>query len=78
MQVLCERAGVSREFLRRLENGDPSCNIGSVFEIAAILGLPLFQSDYNDLTFKAKITEDKLALLPNRARIKKIKIDNDF
>ena len=79
MQDLCERAGVSRGLLYRLERGDPSCNIGSAFEIATILGLPLFQSDnYDDLVFKAKIAEDKLALLPNRARPKKIEIDDNF
>ncbi len=79
MKDLCERAGVSRGLLHRLENGDPSCNIGSAFEIATILGLPLFQSDnYDDLAFKAKIAKDKLALLPSRARPKKVKINDDF
>ncbi len=77
-QELSERAGVSRDFLYRLENGDPACKIGTVFEIAAILGIHLFQLNHEDLAIRGKNIENKLALLPNRARIKKVNIDNDF
>ncbi len=74
---LAERMGVSRSLISRLEKGDPACAVGTVFEAAAILGIPLFQSDFRELQAKQAFIGEKLALLPSRA--KKIKaIDNDF
>src|SRR5512139_2316217 len=35
-QALAERAGISRDLLYRIEKGDPRCEIGVVFELAAI------------------------------------------
>ena len=78
VQYLAERAGISRDLLYRIERADPACGIGVVFEVAALLGLTLFQSEYNDLVDKNKIIEDKLALLPSRSRPKKIELDDDF
>jgi transcriptional regulator with XRE-family HTH domain len=78
IQDLAERAGVSRDLLYRIELADPACGIGVVFEIAALLGLTLFQSDYDDLIVKNKMVEDKLALLPSRARPTKVEVDDDF
>lgn len=78
VQELAERAGISRDLLRRIEKGDPVCGIGVVFEVAVLLGLPLFQSDYDDLVLKNKTVEDKLALLPSRIRKTKVDIDDDF
>ena len=77
-QELSERAGISRGLLRRIENADPACSIGVVFEVATLLGLTLFQSDYDDLALKNKMLEDKLTLLPSRARRTKVEIDDDF
>ena len=77
-QELAQRAGISRDLLRRIENGDPACGIGVVFEVAALLDLPLFQSDYEDLVLKNKVISDKVALLPARIYHKKPEIDNDF
>lgn len=78
IQDLAERADVSRDLLYRIERADPACGIGVVFEIATLLGLTLFQSDYDDLIVKNKTVEDKLALLPSRARPTKVEVDDDF
>lgn len=78
VQDLAERAGISRDLLYRVEKADPACGIGIVFEIATLLGLTLFQSDYDDLIVKNKMVEDKLALLPSRARPAKVEVDDDF
>lgn len=78
MQNLAERAGISRDLLYRIERGDASCSVGLVFEVATLLGLTLFQSDYNGLVVKNKIVEDKLSLLPRRSGRVKIEIDDDF
>lgn len=75
---LAERAGISRDLLYRIEQADTACGIGVVFEVATLLGLKLFQSDYDALVVQNKIVEDKLALLPSRARSTKIEVDDDF
>lgn len=38
---LAERAGISRSMLQRIEKADPKCEIGVVFKVAVLLGLPL-------------------------------------
>lgn len=78
VQDLAERAGISRDLLYRIERADPVCGIGVVFEVSTLLGLTLFQSDYDDLIVKNKMVEDKLALLPSRARPEKVEVDDDF
>ncbi len=75
---LAERAGISRDLLYRIERADPACGIGTVFEMATLMGLTLFQSDYDGLIVKNKMIEEKLALLPMRARPAKVKVDDDF
>ena len=77
-QDLAERAGISRDLLHRIEQGDPACGVGVVFEVARLVGLTLFQSDYDDLLLKNKEVEDRLALLPSRARSTKVEVDDDF
>ncbi len=75
---LAERANISRGLLYRIEAGEPSCSIGVVFEIACILGICFFQSDYDKLIRENRIAQDKLALLPSRIRSSTIKLDDDF
>jgi len=75
---LAIRAGISRDLLYRIENADPACAIGVVFEIASILELTLFDADIDELKSKNKLIEDKLTLLPQKVKIKKIEVDDDF
>ena len=77
-QDLAERTGISRDLLYRIGHADPVCSIGVVFEVATLLGITLFQSDYDELRLKNKIVEDRLALLPSRARTAKVEVDDDF
>ena len=75
---LAERVNISRGLLYRIEAGEPSCSIGVVFETAHILGISLFQSDYDQLIWQNKIVQDRLALLPSRVHSSSIKVDDDF
>jgi transcriptional regulator with XRE-family HTH domain len=77
-QDLAGRADISRDLLYRIERGDRACGIGVVFEVATLLGLTLFQPDHGDLAVHNKMIEDKLALLPRRARPAKAVVDDDF
>lgn len=63
-QELADRAGVSRGLVQRIEKGDPGCQIGAVFETAAIVGVPLFDSNSAALKARTKHTDDQIALLP--------------
>ena len=73
---LAQRAGISRGLLQRIENGDPKCEIGVAFEIATLLGVPLF--DTGSLGSHIQRIDDKLALLPQYARPERQEVDDDF
>ena len=77
-QELADRAGISRNFLQRIEKGDPKCNIGAFFEIATIVGVKLFDENQTSLNKHIRQVEDKLTLLPKAIHKKKRKVDDDF
>jgi transcriptional regulator with XRE-family HTH domain len=65
---LAERAGVSRGLVNRIENGDMGCSIGATFEMAAILGIRLFDAEPTTLTRRLGMARDRLTLLPKAVR----------
>ncbi|MBP2198915.1 helix-turn-helix domain-containing protein [Pantoea cypripedii] len=75
---LAERAGISRSMLQRIEKADPKCELGMVFEVAALLGIRLFDADSNKLVSTRKQAEDKLSLLPQRIRKQTKETFDDF
>jgi len=76
---LAARAGVSRPLLARVEKGDTGVAIGSVFEIAVILGVPLFEPDDDILTFRLQAERRSGALMRKRAfHTCNRKVDDDF
>lgn len=77
---LAERAGVSRATAQAVLKGEPQVAIGTVFEIAALLGVPLFNVEPGDrhLTEYRQWLEDRLALLPRHIHPPKAGIDDNF
>jgi transcriptional regulator with XRE-family HTH domain len=75
---LAERTGVSRGLIQRIEQGDPGCAIGTVFEVAAIVGVRLFDADQSRLTTMIGDNKATLALLPRAARAPKAEVKDDF
>jgi len=75
---LAERADVSRGLLQRIERGEPGCSIGAVFEVAAIVGVNLFDADQHTLATSIAFNQKTLALLPQTARPSRKKIKDDF
>jgi transcriptional regulator with XRE-family HTH domain len=73
---LAERAGISVITLRKIEKGDPSVAIGSVFEVATLLGVPLFTPDRRELSAILDQADKQLALIPARVRARS-KVVND-
>lgn len=76
LQELAERVGVSVPTVRRVEAGDPGVAIGTAFEVAAVLGIPLYTSDESARWREAQRLADRLALLP--ASVRQRQVDDDF
>ena len=74
---LAERVGIARSTLQRIEKGDPTVEIGLVFEAATIAGVTLFHPDDTRLALERDRLHDKLALLPRSIR-SRAKVDDDF
>ncbi len=75
---MATRAGISRTLLQRIEKGDPNCAIGSVFEVATIAGVSLFDAEPDRLRMYRTALSEKLSLLPRYARKPKRVIHDDF
>jgi len=77
---LAERACISRETVQRAEKGSLSCAIGTVFELAFLVGVTLFDSDLETIQRQRTGADRQLALLPSRIRQtgKNFVPDDDF
>ena len=77
-QEVAERAGISRGLLQRIERGNPKCAIGAVFEVAAIVGVRLFDADHGTISQHLNLTRKELELLPKSIRNKPKAVHDDF
>jgi len=77
-QELADRANISRATLKKIEKGDLACGIGFVFEVAALVGVQLFESGRISLAMQLGQTDDKIALLPKAVHKGKKVVDDDF
>lgn len=68
---LAERAGISRGMLNRIENGDPKCEVGMVFELAVLVGVPLFDVSVPNIALHRYHIEQRLKLMPKIIRKKR-------
>ena len=75
---LALRSGISRSLLHRIESGDPSCSIGAFFEVATVVGVPLFNLDETSITKAINHQQEKLTLLPSKIRPSQINFNDDF
>jgi transcriptional regulator with XRE-family HTH domain len=77
-QQLADRAGITRVTLNKIEHGDLTVGLGLAFEVAALVGVPLFQEDRTRLSADVERVRDRLALLPQRVRMPKGPVTDDF
>jgi transcriptional regulator with XRE-family HTH domain len=75
---LAERAGITPPTLRKVERGDPTVSIGVAFEVARLVGVPLFHEDRTRLTLDLDRTRDRAAVLPQRVRMPADGLKDDF
>jgi transcriptional regulator with XRE-family HTH domain len=78
VRELAERAGISTTTLLKIERGDPSVTLGVAFDVAALVGVPLFFDDRRGLAEELARNRDRVALLPRRVRGRDGDVDDDF
>lgn len=72
---LAERAGISVGTLIAIEKGSPTTAIGTTFEVAALLGIPLVGALDADVR---QLIDTRLAILPSRVDRPRGEPDDDF
>ncbi|MFA6303678.1 MAG: helix-turn-helix transcriptional regulator [Legionella sp.] len=77
-QDLADRAGITRLTLHKIEQGEMSCSIGLFFEVAALVGVSLYDMGEQSLSKQLGRVDDKLALLPKSIRQSKKVVDDEF
>lgn len=75
---LAARAGIARSTLQKIEQGDPTINIGLTFEAATIAGVPLFVPEASTLAPKIEHLNEILLLMPKQIRKKRREAKDDF
>lgn len=75
---LAGRAGISITTLRSVERGEPTVAAGIAFEVALLVGVPLFADDRRVLRERAAHEREVLALLPARVRAAQEDPDDSF
>ena len=75
---LAERAGITPGTLIKIERGDLSVRLGTAFEVASLVGVPLFHADRSQLTLDLDRTRARSALLPERVRSGKGEVKDEF
>lgn len=76
---LAARAGVSRATLQKAEHGSPRVAIGTVFEIAELVGVDLFGAPASEMSALLRRGQDRLAVLPSRVRARSdVELRDDF
>lgn len=77
VEQLAARVGVAHVTISKVERGDLTVAIGTVFEAAAVVGVALFDPDPRRRSAEADRVADRLALLPRLVR-PTVAPDNDF
>lgn len=78
LDELADRLGISTPTVRKMLEGSASVAIGTYFEAAHILGVPLFDPDSDRFAVTASRTVEVESLLPKRVRTRPQEIDDDF
>lgn len=75
---LAERAGITPGTLIRIERGDLGVRLGTAFEVASLVGVPLFHAERSRLTLDLDRTRARAALLPERVRPRGEDLKDEF
>lgn len=78
VRELAERAGISTNTLRKVEQGDPTVMLGTALDVASLVGVPIFYEDPSRLAQEAHRSRERAVLLPQSIRSRDRDLDNDF
>lgn len=78
VRELAERAGISKDTVLKVEHGDPSVALGTAFDLAVLVGVPLFFDDRRQLAYEAARERDRATLMGRRVRPNTVEPDYDF
>jgi transcriptional regulator with XRE-family HTH domain len=77
VENLAERVGVSSPTMVKVERGDPTVAVGTMFEAAALVGVTLFEVADDERARYGLLKRTELALLPATARPART-VNDDF
>ena len=77
MVKLAEKIGVTRQTVIAIEKGDSKVMIGTVFEAAYVLDIPIFSETADQLLKWQAVLDGFSAVFPKRVHVKK-QVDDDF
>lgn len=77
-EELASRIGVSRPTVVAIEKGNPKVAIGSVFEAAVTVGIPIMAEDPKALDRLARSVAAIARVVPERGRGRQGKVEDDF
>lgn len=75
---LAKRIGVTRPTVMAIEKGSPRVAVGSVFEAAVTVGIPILAESPGELDRLATSIAAIARVVPERARRKQHRVDDDF
>ena len=75
---LAERCATTRATVRKVEQGHPGTQIGTYFEIAHLLGIPLLADNNEKLSEIQMRVDQDVAVLPQRMRKGPAEVIDDF
>jgi transcriptional regulator with XRE-family HTH domain len=75
---LAERAGISKNTVVKVEHGEPTVALGTAFDLAVLVGVPLFFEDRARLASESRRAEERAVLLGQRVRPARGEPDYDF
>ena len=75
---LAERAGITPPTLGKVERGDPTVGLGVAFDVALIVGVPLFFDEPGRLAGELARQAELVRLLPSRVASGPEEVDDDF
>jgi transcriptional regulator with XRE-family HTH domain len=68
IRQLAERAGIDKNTVLKVEHGDPTVALGTAFDLAVLVGVPLFYDDRGRLASEARRERERATLLARRVR----------
>lgn len=75
---LADRLGVTRQTVVNIEKGSAKVSIGTVFEAARVVGIPILCDNNKQLNQWQQVLNGFNALLPSKTHHKKSELDDDF